>query len=97
MIPRPLPVIIKQNPAAHSRVKAGRKIHLVVSKGPEPGVVPDLKKKTLAEATTMLEKARLKVGNVTVKYEAGAPKGSVLSQSIAPKQKVSEGTSVIWW
>ena len=87
-------VIIKQNPAAHSRVKAGRKIHLVVSKGPEPGVVPDLKKKTLAEATTMLEKARLKVGNVTVKYEAGAPKGSVLSQSIAPKQKVSEGTSV---
>lgn len=87
-------VIIKQNPAAHSRVKAGRKIHLVVSKGPEPGVVPDLKKKTLAEATTMLEKAKLKVGNVTVKYEAGAPKGSVLSQSIAPKQKVSEGTSV---
>ena len=47
-------VIIKQNPAAHSRVKAGRKIQLVVSKGPEPGVVPDLKKKTLAEATAML-------------------------------------------
>ena len=71
-------VIIKQNPAAHSRVKAGRKIQLVVSKGPEPGVVPDLKKKTLAEATAMLEKAKLKV----------------ISQSIAPKQKVSEGTSV---
>ena len=87
-------VIIKQNPAAHSRVKAGRKIHLVVSKGPEPGVVPDLKKKTLTEATAMLEKAKLKVGSVTVKYEAGAPKGTVLSQSIAPKQKVSEGTSV---
>ena len=87
-------VIIKQNPAAHSRVKAGRKIQLVVSKGPEPGVVPDLKKKTLAEATTMLEKAKLKVGTVTVKYEAGAGKGTVLSQSIAPKQKVSEGTSV---
>lgn len=87
-------VIIKQNPAAHSRVKAGRKIQLVVSKGPEPGVVPELKKKTLAEATTMLEKAKLKVGTVTVKYEAGAGKGTVLSQSIAPKQKVSEGTSV---
>ncbi len=87
-------VIIKQNPAAHSRVKAGRKIQLVVSKGPEPGVVPDLKKKTLAEATAMLEKAKLKVGSVTVKYEAGAPQGTVISQSIAPKQKVSEGTSV---
>lgn len=87
-------VIIKQNPAAHSRVKAGRKIQLVVSKGPEPGVVPDLKKKTLAEATSMLEKAKLKVGSVTVKYEAGAPQGTVISQSIAPKQKVSEGTSV---
>lgn len=87
-------VIIKQNPAAHSRVKAGRKIQLVVSKGPEPGVVPDLKKKTLAEAIAMLEKAKLKVGSVTVKYEAGAPQGTVISQSIAPKQKVSEGTSV---
>lgn len=42
----------------------------------------------------MLEKAKLKVGSVTVKYEAGAPQGTVISQSIAPKQKVSEGTSV---
>ena len=87
-------VVIKQSPGAHTRVKAGRKITLVVSKGPEPGVVPDLKKKKLNDATMMLEKAKLKVGTVTVKYEAGAPKGTVISQSIAPNSKVSEGTSV---
>lgn len=87
-------VVIKQTPGAHTRVKAGRKINLVVSKGPEPGVVPDLKKKKLNDATMMLEKAKLKVGTVTVKYEAGAPKGTVISQSIAPNSKVSEGTSV---
>lgn len=87
-------VVIKQTPGAHTRVKAGRKITLVVSKGPEPGVVPDLKKKKLNDATMMLEKAKLKVGTVTVKYEAGAPKGTVISQSIAPNSKVSEGTSV---
>ncbi|MGM9517105.1 MAG: Stk1 family PASTA domain-containing Ser/Thr kinase [Acidaminococcus sp.] len=87
-------VVIKQTPGAHTRVKAGRKITLVVSKGPEPGVVPDLKKKKLSDATLMLEKAKLKVGTVTVKYEAGAPKGTVISQSIASGSKVSEGTSV---
>ncbi|WP_303815919.1 Stk1 family PASTA domain-containing Ser/Thr kinase [Acidaminococcus timonensis] len=87
-------VVIKQTPGAHTRVKAGRKITLVVSKGPEPGVVPDLKKKKLNDATLMLEKAKLKVGTVTVKYEAGAPKGTVISQSIASGSKVSEGTSV---
>ncbi|WP_432642020.1 Stk1 family PASTA domain-containing Ser/Thr kinase [Acidaminococcus sp.] len=87
-------VVVKQTPGAHTRVKAGRKITLVVSKGPEPGVVPDLKKKKLNDATVMLEKAKLKVGTVTVKYEAGAPKGTVISQSIAPNSKVSEGTSV---
>ena len=87
-------VVVKQTPGAHTRVKAGRKITLVVSKGPEPGVVPDLKKKKLNDATMMLEKAKLKVGTVTVKYEAGAPKGTVISQSIAPNSKVSEGTSV---
>lgn len=86
--------VIKQDPAAGRKVKAGRKIHLTVSKGMEPGVVPDLKGKTLAEATKLLSDAKLQVGNVTVKYEAGAPQGTVIEQSAAAKSKLSEGSKV---
>ncbi len=86
--------IIKQDPKGHSKVKKGRKIHLTVSKGSEPGIVPDVKKKSLAEATVMLEKAKLKVGSVSVKADSSVPKGAVVSQSIAPNKKVEPGTSV---
>ena len=86
--------VIKQDPTAGSKVKAGRKIHLTVSKGAEPGVVPDLKGKTLAEASQLLTAAKLQVGTVTVKYEAGAPQGTVIEQSLAPKSKAGEGSKV---
>lgn len=86
--------VIKQDPKGHSRVKKGRKIHLTVSKGSEPGVVPNVTKKSLAEATILLEKAKLKVGSVTVKADSDVPKGAVVSQSIAPNKKVEPGTSV---
>lgn len=86
--------IIRQDPKGNSRVKKGRKIHLFVSKGAEPGIVPDLKKKSLADATIMLEKAKLKVGSVSVKPDSNVPKGAVVSQSIAPGKKVEPGTSV---
>ena len=86
--------IIKQDPKGHSKVKTGRKIHLFVSKGAEPGIVPDVKKKSLADATIMLEKAKLKVGSVSVKADSSVPKGAVVSQSIEPNKKVEPGTSV---
>ncbi len=86
--------VIKQDPTAGSKVKAGRKIHLTVSKGAEPGVVPDLKGKTLAEATQLLAAAKLQVGTVTVKYEAGAPQDTVIAQSLSPKSKAGEGSKV---
>ncbi|MCH4096411.1 MAG: Stk1 family PASTA domain-containing Ser/Thr kinase [Acidaminococcus provencensis] len=87
-------VVIKQSPGAGSKVKAGRKIKLVVSQGAEPGVVPDLKKKSLSEATQLLEKAKLKVGSLTVKYDSSVPQGTVISQSVSAGSKVTPGTSV---
>ena len=86
--------VIKQSPGAGSHVKAGRKIQLTVSKGAEPGVVPDLKGKNLAEATEMLHAAKLAVGKVTVQYKEGAAQGAVLSQDIEAGKKVAAGTKV---
>ena len=90
----PTGTVIKQSPGAGSHVKAGRKIQLTVSKGAEPGVVPDLKGKTLAEATEMLHAAKLAVGKVTVQYKEGAAQGAVLSQDIEAGKKVAAGTKV---
>ena len=75
----PTGTVIKQSPGAGSHVKAGRKIQLTVSKGAEPGVVPDLKGKNLAEATEMLHAAKLAVGKVTVQYKEGLLKGRTQS------------------
>lgn len=90
----PTGTVIKQSPGAGSHVKAGRKIQLTVSKGAEPGVVPDLKGKNLAEATEMLHAAKLAVGKVTVQYKEGAAQGAVLSQDIEAGKKVAVGTKV---
>ncbi len=90
----PTGTVIKQSPGAGSHVKAGRKIQLTVSKGAEPGVVPDLKGKNLAEATEMLHAAKLAVGKVPVQYKEGAAQGAVLSQDIEAGKKVAAGTKV---
>ena len=90
----PTGTVIKQSPGAGSHVKAGRKIQLTVSKGAEPGVVPDLKGKNLAEAPEMLHAAKLAVGKVTVQYKEGAAQGAVLSQDIEAGKKVAAGTKV---
>lgn len=90
----PTGTVIKQSPGAGSHVKAGRKIQLTVSEGAEPGVVPDLKGKNLAEATEMLHAAKLAVGKVTVQYKEGAAQGAVLSQDIEAGKKVAAGTKV---
>lgn len=90
----PTGTVIKQSPGAGSHVKAGRKIQLTVSKGAEPGVVPDLEGKNLAEATEMLHAAKLAVGKVTVQYKEGAAQGAVLSQDIEAGKKVAAGTKV---
>lgn len=86
--------VCKQSPVAGSRVKEGRQILLVISKGVEPGMVPDVRKLTLGEATAKIKGAKLAVGNVKVKYSQGAGEGTVLEQSIAPDTKVDLGTKV---
>ena len=41
-----------------------------------------------------MEKAKLKVGSLTVKYDSSVPQGTVISQSVSAGSKVTPGTSV---
>lgn len=86
--------ISSQKPGANSKVKEGRKIRLVISKGAEPGVVPDVTQKNLGDATVLLQNAQLEVGKVTVKYDKNAKQGIVLKQSLKPGEKMNPGGKV---
>lgn len=86
--------ICKQKPPAGSKVKEGRKILLVISKGAEPGKVPDVTKKNLGEATVILRNAQLEVGKVTVKYDKNAAQGIVLEQSVNAGNMVKIGSKI---
>ena len=93
----PTGTVIKQSPGAGSHVKAGRKIQLTVSKGAEPGVVPDLKGKNLAEATEMLHAAKLAVGKVTVQYKEGLLKEPYSVRISKPGRKWLLEPKWTWW
>ncbi len=86
--------VSSQDPPANSKVKEGRKILLVISKGVEQGVAPNLVGKNLTVAKQLLKSAKLKLGTVTVRYAAGKPVDSVLEQSVEAKTKVDANTKI---
>ncbi|NLU44142.1 MAG: Stk1 family PASTA domain-containing Ser/Thr kinase [Acholeplasmataceae bacterium] len=86
--------VSSQDPPANSKVKEGRKILLVISKGVEQGVAPNLVGKNLTVAKQLLKSAKLKLGTVTVRYAAGKPMDSVLEQSVRAKTKVDANTKI---
>jgi eukaryotic-like serine/threonine-protein kinase len=86
--------VCSQDPPANSKVKEGRKILLVISKGVEQGVAPNLVGKNLTVAKQLLKSAKLKLGTVTVRYAAGKPFDSVLEQSVSAKTKVEANTKI---
>ena len=86
--------VSSQDPPANSKVKEGRKILLVISKGVEQGVAPNLVGKNLTVSKQLLKSAKLKLGTVTVRYAAGKPMDSVLEQSVRAKTKVDANTKI---
>ena len=60
----PLGHIITQDPKPGRSLRRGREIEVVLSRGKEMVVVPDLSGKTRIEAEIILEDARLKLGDI---------------------------------
>lgn len=90
----PVGQVISQSPEAGSVVKEQRTINLMVSRGGEVTVVPDLRGLSRKDAEQALRNAGLVVGRVTEQYAADAPPGTVLSQNPKPPAQVSKGTPV---
>ncbi|MGH9277334.1 MAG: PASTA domain-containing protein [Acidimicrobiales bacterium] len=86
---KPAGVVVSQSPAAGVKLKEGRTVRLVVSKGPPPVDAPDLTDKTYDEAVAAIEGVGLKIGEATGRYDEEAPATQVLDWE--PKSGTRKG------
>ncbi|MDP9828268.1 serine/threonine-protein kinase [Kineosporia succinea] len=86
--------VISSSPAGGGDVKKNGTVTIVVSKGRELVAVPDVKGKTLADATGELEGAGLKVGDTSEQYNAKVDEGKVISSAPKAGNKVAPGREV---
>jgi beta-lactam-binding protein with PASTA domain len=89
--PAPKGKVIEQDPGA-GRVKVGTPVNVVVSKGPETGLVPDVKGKSFAEASSAITGAGFQVVREDVFNDA--PVDQIVDQQPAPSAKVEKGSEV---
>lgn len=90
----PVNHVISQVPEAHAVVKKGKVVELVMSKGEELILIPDVVKKSQFEAQTMIEQANLSVGDIKEEYNDTIPEGYVIEQNPTANIRVSRGTAV---
>jgi eukaryotic-like serine/threonine-protein kinase len=69
----PADAIISQFPEASSRVKKGRKIAVVISKGKEIGIIPDIRNISERQARILLKKSGFTIGETKKKYSDDHP------------------------
>jgi len=86
--------VIEQNPQGGAQVKEGRRIYVILSKGPRRFPMPKLKDRSERDARLMLTRYGLAIGEKTYEYSTQYPEGVVIRQSIAPGVEVPMGTRV---
>jgi serine/threonine-protein kinase len=93
---RPEQEIVTQFPPSGSRGLRGDTIDLLVSAGPAPISIRmfDLKGMDLNQAITIVEKARLAVGNISAVIDPTADDDTILSQSPGAGYRVNLGAQV---
>jgi beta-lactam-binding protein with PASTA domain len=78
--------IIDQSPPPFTRVKKGRTVGVVVSRGPEEIIIPDLRRIPEDQARARLQEFGLILGSVTSRPD-NAPAGTVIDQRPEPNLK----------
>ncbi len=86
--------VIRQDPAAHRRVKEGRTVWAVVSSGPRLNQVPDVVGLHLDEAKDLIRQAGLTVGMETPVFEPTVLREYIVSQSPQPGTFLEAGLAV---
>ncbi|GLY18608.1 PASTA domain-containing protein [Kineosporia rhizophila] len=86
--------VIGSSPAGGEDVKKDGTVTLIVSKGREMVAVPNVKGKTLEEATAELEGVGLAVGDTSEKFSADVEKGKVISSTPKAENEVTPGREI---
>ncbi len=91
-VPRGL--VIRQEPAAGSRVRITKPVQVVTSAGSRQTDVPDLANKSLDTALTLLSNAGLFKGKLTQIHTPRYPAGRVIAQEPPPGETVDRNSQV---
>ncbi len=86
--------VIRQDPPASTPLSPGGTVNLVVSRGPEPVVVPDVVGLSRIDAATLLANAGLLAGGITFEFSNTVPSGGVLAQTPAAGAQAAAGDAV---
>ncbi len=86
--------VISQSPESGTAAKKGDTVKIVVSQGREAVEVPDVRNRSVEEATGMLSDKGLTVSGTTSEPSDTAAKGTVIGQSVDPGKFVDKGTGI---
>ncbi len=86
--------VISQSPESGAAAKKGDTVKIVVSQGREAVEVPDVRNRSVEEATGMLSDKVLTVSGTTSEPSDTAAKGTVIGQSVDPGKFVDKGTGI---
>ena len=86
--------VISQQPRGGQVVKEHRVVQIVVSKGQDVALIPDLKGLPRREAEARIRSAGLKVGLITEEFSADVKPDLVVSQNPRPPGQVAKGVLV---
>lgn len=89
---QPSGVVVKQEPAAGTKLKEGQAVRLAVSKGAKPVPVPDVVGEQASAATATLRRAGFEVNIVPV--PSSEPTGTVVAQNPTAGTVPDPGTAV---
>lgn len=90
----PQNVVMGQQPAAGARVREGRQVSLIVSRGVNIFAMPDLRNATLRQAQLDLTRLHLQLAHTKIVPNDDIPAYGVVSQDPPPLASVREGTAV---
>ncbi len=85
--------VMEQDPPPGERVPARTPVRVVLSKGRETVAVPDLRGRSLEQASALLTGARLSIGKISLAHDS-SPWGTVLSQRTPAGTRATVGSAV---
>lgn len=86
--------VIEQTPRPSAKVKSGRRIYMVVSRGERRIEVPLLIERSERDAQLLLNRFGLVLGDVDYEYSTFYPEGTISAQSLPAGAEVPQGTRV---